>query len=108
MQTNGTAHCSGFPSAAAKVQPEKYRLALYITGMTARSAAALTLVRALCDEHLEGRYQLEVIDLYEQPALARTDQIIASPTLVKRRPLPQRRLIGDLSNRDRVLVGLGL
>jgi circadian clock protein KaiB len=86
----------------------RYVLSLYVTGMAQRSAAALAAVRALCDERLAGRYDLDVIDLYQQPARARADQIIATPTLVKRRPLPLRRLVGDLSDRDRVLAGLGL
>ena len=83
-------------------------LQLYVTGMTSRSARAVDNLRTICDEHLEGRYDLEVIDIYQQPALTKGEQIIAAPTLIKRFPLPMRRLIGDLSNRQRVLLGLDL
>jgi circadian clock protein KaiB len=76
--------------------------------MTYRSARAVENLRAICDEHLEGRYDLEVIDIYQQPVLAKTEQIIAAPTLVKEQPLPMRRIIGDMSNRERVLLGLDL
>jgi len=87
---------------------EHYVLRLYVTGMTARSGRAIRNVRAICDEHLEGRYDLEVVDLYQQPVLAKEEQVIAAPTLVKRLPLPLRRIIGDMSARDSVLLGLGL
>ena len=87
---------------------ERYLLQLYVTGMTSRSARAVDNLRAICDEHLEGRYDLEVIDIYQQPALTKGEQIIAAPTLIKKFPLPMRRLIGDLSNRQRVLLGLDL
>ena len=86
----------------------KYVLRLYITGMTPRSAHAIENVRAICEEHLHGTYELEVIDLYQQPVLAQGEQIIAAPTLIKRLPLPLRRVIGDMSNTDRVLIGLDL
>jgi circadian clock protein KaiB len=76
--------------------------------MTAGSARAIKNLRAICDEYLEGRYDLEVIDIYQQPVLAVGEQIIAAPTLVKKLPLPMRRLIGDMSNRERVLLGLDL
>ena len=87
---------------------ERYVLRLYVTGMTARATRAVANVREICEEHLEGRYDLEVIDLYQQPFLARDEQIIAAPTLVKKLPLPLRRIIGDMSQRDRVLLGLDL
>ena len=76
--------------------------------MTPRAGRAIENVRAICDEHLEGRYDLEVIDVYQQPALAKGEQNIAAPTLIKKFPLPLRRIIGDMSNRDRVLQGLDL
>jgi circadian clock protein KaiB len=76
--------------------------------MTPRAGRAIENVRAICDEHLEGRYDLEVIDVYQQPALAKGEQIIAAPTLIKKFPLPLRRMIGDMSNRERVLEGLDL
>ena len=87
---------------------ERYVLRLYVTGMTARSARAIENLRAICDEHLEGRYDLEVVDIHQQPVLTRGEQIIAAPTLIKKLPLPMRRIIGDMSNRERVLLGLDL
>jgi circadian clock protein KaiB len=87
---------------------ERYVLRLYVTGMTPRSAAAVRNLRAICDVYLEGRYDLEVIDIYQQPVLTIGEQIIAAPTLIKKLPLPMRRIIGDMSDRDRVLLGLDL
>jgi circadian clock protein KaiB len=83
-------------------------LRLYVAGLSSRSAAAIQNVRRICDEHLAGRYDLEVVDLYEHPTLARGEQIIAAPTLIKELPLPLRRLIGDMADSNRVLVGLDL
>jgi circadian clock protein KaiB len=88
--------------------PERYVLRLYVTGSTPRSARAIQNIRALCEEHLEGRYDLEVIDIYQQPVLARGEQIIAAPTLIKKLPAPLRKMVGDLSDTDRVLMGLDL
>jgi circadian clock protein KaiB len=93
---------------SAEVAGEKYILRLYVAGMTSRSSRAVENVRAFCEKHLEGRYDLQVIDVYQQPALARSEQLIAAPTLIKKLPLPLRRLIGDMSNEDRILVGLDL
>lgn len=87
---------------------QRYILRLYVTGMTPRSTQALASIRSICEEHLQGRYELEVIDIYQHPQLARDEQIIAAPTLVKELPEPLRRLIGDLSNEERVLLGLDL
>jgi circadian clock protein KaiB len=87
---------------------QRYVLRLYVTGSTPRSAKAIRNIRALCEEHLEGRYDLEVIDIYQQPVLARGEQIIAAPTLIKKLPAPLRKLVGDLSDTDRVLMGLDL
>jgi circadian clock protein KaiB len=87
---------------------EHYVLRLYVTGMTQRSSEAVAMVKSICQEHLEGRYDLEVIDLYEKPHLASEAQIIAAPTLVKALPRPLRRLIGDLCDKKRVLAGLNL
>ena len=92
--------------AAVESRAERYVLRLYVTGMTPRSSRAIENVRRICDEHLRGRYELEVIDIYQQPVLAKGDQIIAAPTLIKRLPAPLRRLIGDMSDEQRVLVGL--
>ncbi len=86
----------------------RYVLRLYVTGMTPRSGRAVKNLRAICNEYLDGRYDLEIIDIYQQPVLTKGEQIIAAPTLVKKLPLPMRRIIGDMSDRDRVLVGLDL
>ena len=88
--------------------PRTWKLKLYIAGQTPRSIAALTNLRRIVDEHLGSQYEIEVIDLLENPQLAKGDQILAVPTLVKDLPLPVRKIIGDLSNTERVLVGLDL
>ena len=85
-----------------------YDLRLYVAGQTGRSLAAMANLQKICDEHLEGRYRIEVIDLLERPQLARGDQILALPTLVRRLPEPIRKLVGDLSDTERALVGLDL
>lgn len=81
---------------------------LYVAGQTARSITAITNLRRICDEHLAGQYKIEIIDLLQNPELARADQIVAIPTLVKKVPEPLRRIIGDLSATDRVLLNLDL
>jgi circadian clock protein KaiB len=86
----------------------KFTLRLYVAGSSPRSVRAIQNAREICDANLEGRYQLEVIDIFQQPALAKDDQILAVPTLIKKLPLPLRRFIGDLSDRKVVLVGLDL
>jgi circadian clock protein KaiB len=85
-----------------------YHLRLYVAGQTAKSLAAMTNLRRFCEEHLAGRYDIEVIDLMKNPQLAAGDQILAIPTLVRRLPSPLKRIIGDLSNTDKVLVGLDI
>ena len=97
-----------FEQMASRPNEERYVLRLYISGLTPRSTEALATLRALCEEHLQGRYQLEVIDLFQHPELAEGDEIIATPTLIKELPAPLRRLVGDLSDVERVLVGLNL
>jgi len=87
---------------------DRYVLRLYVTGMTPRSTEAIRNLQAICDEYLEGRYDLDVIDLYQQPALAKGEQIVAAPTLIRKLPLPMRRLVGDMSRREHVLMGLDL
>ena len=87
---------------------QQYVLRLYVAGVTPRSLGAMSCIKRLCEEHLRGRYQLEVIDIYQQPVLARGDQIVAVPTLIRKLPAPLRRLIGDMSDEQRVLVGLDL
>jgi circadian clock protein KaiB len=87
---------------------EVYVLRLFVTGMTPRSLDAIARTKAVCEEYLKGRYELEVIDIYLRPELARGEQIVAAPTLVRKLPEPIRRLVGDLSDTDRVLAGLDL
>ena len=94
--------------ALKRTDQEQYVLKLYVTGMTPRSRIAIRNLQKICDEYLKGRYELEVIDIYQQPTLARGQQIIATPTLIKKLPEPVRRLIGDMSKTDRVLLGLDL
>jgi circadian clock protein KaiB len=98
----------GKPTAAAYRKKAKYLLRLYVTGTTGRSVRAVQNVRRICEEHLKGLYDLEVVDIYKNLPLARGDQIIAAPTLIKRLPAPLRRLIGDMSDEQRVLVGLDI
>ena len=85
---------------------EIFVLRLYVAGTSARSARAIANAKQICDEHLAGRYELEVIDIFQQPERAKDDQILAVPTLIKRLPAPLKRFIGDLSDREVVLVGL--
>ena len=98
-----------FEKAIAESQHEPpYTLRLYVAGMTPQSTRAIANIKQICEEHLKGHYSLEVVDIYQQPVLAAGEQIIAAPTLIRKLPLPLRRLIGDLSNTERVLVGLDL
>jgi circadian clock protein KaiB len=87
---------------------ERYVLRLYVTGQTPRSLQAIQNIRQICETHLNGRYDLEVIDIYKQPSLAKGERVIAAPTLVKSLPAPIRRFVGDLSDTERVLFGLDL
>jgi circadian clock protein KaiB len=87
---------------------EYFQLRLYVAGQTPKSLQAFANLKKICEEHLKGRYQIEVIDLIENPQLAKGDQILAIPTLVRKLPHPLRKIIGDLSNTERVLVGLDL
>jgi len=95
-------------SKPAKEKIEAYVLRLYVAGQTPKSMVAFDNLKKICEEHLAGRYQIQVVDLLENPQLARGDQILAVPTLVRKLPLPVRRIIGDLSNTERVLIGLDL
>lgn len=90
------------------IEPEIVTLRLYVAGQTPKSIAAFANLKVICEEHLAGRYRIEVIDLLENPQLARGDQILAIPTLVRKLPEPVRKIIGDLSNTERVLIGLDL
>lgn len=94
--------------AGSHSRQKKYVLFLYISGSTLKSARAVKNIKRVCEQHLKNRYDLEVIDVYQQPNLARGEQIVVVPTLIKRRPPPPRRLIRDLSNQKNVLLGLGL
>jgi circadian clock protein KaiB len=87
---------------------EKYLLRLYVTGMTPRSTEAIQNIKEICEKHLKGRYDLEVIDIYQQPSLAQGEQIIATPTLIKKLPLPLRKFIGNLADTERIILGLDL
>ena len=87
---------------------EKYVLRLYVTGMTPKSIKAIQNIRKICEENLKGRYELEVIDIYQQPEYAKKEDILAAPTLIKKLPLPLRKFIGDMSNEEKILVGLDL
>jgi circadian clock protein KaiB len=97
---------SPLKAAASSRKRMKYELRLYVAGQTSRSIAALTNLKRICETHLEGTYRIEVIDLLKQPQLAAGDQILAVPTLVRKFPPPIKKIIGDLSNEERVLVGL--
>ncbi len=100
-----TTKAEGAPSRSAK--PE-WELRLYVAGQTPKSLAAFANLKRICEEHLAGKYSIEVIDLVKNPKLAKGDQILALPTLVRKLPEPVRKIIGDLSNTQRVLVGLDL
>jgi len=102
------ADTAAFEQALKQTGDVHYVLRLYLTGHTSRSINAVQAVKKLCEEHLAGRYELEIVDLCQHPELAQAAQIIAAPTLVKEMPPPLRRLIGDLTDPDRVLVALNL
>jgi len=105
VKTNTTEE---FEKAAAVHGNAKYILRLYVTGMTPKSTRAIANVRTLCEQYLKGAYELKVIDIYQQPTLAAGEQIIATPTLIKQLPLPFRKLIGDMSDTEKFLVGIDL
>ena len=94
--------------ARSERKPKTYELRLYVAGQTPKSLAAFANLKKICEEHLQGQYHIEVIDLLKKPQLASGDQILAIPTLVRKLPPPIRKIIGDLSNTERVLVGLNL
>ena len=97
-----------FEDALGQPPAGNYLLRLFITGSTPRSALAIKNIRAICEERLKGRYKLEVIDIYQNPEKVKPEQILVAPTLIKKLPLPVRKIIGDLSNTERVLVGLDI
>ena len=91
-----------------KTTKDMWILRLYVAGQTPKAITAFTNLKKICEEYLEGQYELEVIDLYQNPLAAKEEQIIAAPTLIKKLPLPFRRIIGDMSNEEKVLIGLDL
>src|SRR3954467_1487079 len=108
MSRKGTRPRAPAPKKKRVKAPEAWKLRLYVAGQTAKSIRAFANLKTLCDTHLKGRYQIEVIDLLDHPDLARGDQIVAIPTLVINLPKPVRQIIGDLSDTDKVLVGMAL
>jgi circadian clock protein KaiB len=103
---DSTAH--SLEKAAADASRLHYLLRLFVTGMSPKSQEAIANVRALCEEHLKGRYELEVIDIYQHPLSASDNQILAAPTLIKKLPLPIRKFVGDMTKTERILAGLDL
>jgi circadian clock protein KaiB len=95
-------------AASLDAKTQKYTLRLYVAGLTPRSQEAIRNITAICDENLKGRCDLEVIDIYQHPVLAKGEQIIAAPTLIKQLPLPLRKIIGNMADKDKVLLGLDL
>lgn len=99
---------AGVEAAAAKLDSARYVLRLYVTGTTRNSERAIVNIRKICEQYLQGRYDLEIVDISQHPTLAEGEQIIAAPTLIKKLPLPLRRFIGDMSQTERILLGLDL
>lgn len=103
---------SGFAAALIKkskeMESQKYVLRLYVAGITMQSSAAIKNITQICEDNLKGRYDLQIVDIYQQPTLAEGEQIIAAPTLIKKLPLPLRRFIGNMANKEKILVGLDL
>lgn len=105
----GSDSTKAFERLAGKASSHsKYLLRLYVAGNTTNSSRAIANVRRICEQHLAGRYELEVVDLYQQPVLSKGEQIVALPTLIKKLPMPLRKFIGDMSNTERILIGLDL
>jgi circadian clock protein KaiB len=95
-------------AASRDTKDQQYTLRLYVAGLSPRSQEAIRVISAICKEHLAGRYDLEVIDIYQHPEMAKEEQIIAAPTLIKRLPLPLRKIIGNMVDKEKVLVGMDL
>lgn len=106
--SKNTTYTNAFEAALTGSSNKRYVLRLYVSGITPRSLRAIENVKKVCEERLKGRYDLEVVDIYQKPKLAEGEQIIAAPTLIKKLPLPLRRIIGDMSKMDRLIVGLDL
>lgn len=99
---------AAFNAATTAQDTANYVLRLYVTGATQNSTRAIVNIRKICEEHLQGRYELEIVDISQHPTLAEGEEIIAAPTLIKKLPLPLRRFIGDMSQTERILIGLDL
>jgi len=97
-----------FEKAAAKGNKQKYVLRLYVAGISPRSERAIRSVKEVCEQHLQGRYDLEIIDIYQQPESVKGEDLVALPTLIKKLPAPLKRLIGDMSSKEKLIVGLDL
>jgi circadian clock protein KaiB len=109
MNGFGSGDATGdFERALSRGEAEHYVLRLYVAGSTPQSTRAIVNIKQLCEQYLEGRYELEVVDIYQQPEVARSEQLLAAPTLIKKLPLPLRKLIGNMSDLDRVLLGLDI
>lgn len=103
-----TRSTEAFEKAIKESPDKKYVLRLYVAGQTPKSSQAITNIKNICEEHLKDHYELEVVDIYQQPVLAKGEQIIAVPTLVKKLPLPLRRFIGAMADKERILIGLDI
>lgn len=103
-----TSIANALEKKAKESDKQQYVLRLYVAGMTHRSSQAIQNITRICEENLKGRYDLQVIDIYQQPTLARGEQIIAAPTLIKKLPLPLRKFIGNMADEGKILVGLDL
>lgn len=101
-------HALALTRAASALAKTKYVLRLYVAGISPKSERAIRSVKDLCEQYLPNRYELEIVDIYQQPGAVREEQVIVAPTLIKKLPLPLRRLIGDMANKEKVLVGLDL
>jgi circadian clock protein KaiB len=108
MENEPVDSSDAFEKAVNGSKHEKYVLKLYVSGSSPKSTRAISNIREICEQYLPGRYELEVIDIYQQPELARSEQIVAAPTLIKKLPIPLRRMIGDLTRTERIKVGLDL
>lgn len=101
-------HYKAFEKAISRKDKQKYILTLYVAGISPRSEQAIRSVKEVCEQHLKDSYDLQIVDIYQHPEVLKERQIIAAPTLVKRLPLPLRRMIGDMTNKDKLILGLDL
>ena len=108
LRPSGPEDATSASNRRSRPKTPRYLLRLYVAGVTTASAVAISNLKLICEEHLKGRYELAVVDIYQQPALAMSAQIVAVPTLIRKLPRPLRRIVGDMSQKERVLVGLDL